>query len=800
MEAEDQTERAACPGKDRMTRPPRLIFRAIVACALAIAFAVAIVSGGAARIAPTLLPNGWHLAPPLAGVVNVGTLPSGMALSRDGTRAFILETGHQQPALRIIDARTLATLRTVTLNNAYGAPLRDPDGDGVWVGDTSSFQEQIAHIDTESGRVDRTVSLPIPFAASALAFSPDGRTLAVAGDLANRVAFIERASGTIVATVATGRHPAALAYAPDGRRLFVADRAQSQLDVIDTATNTVGASIAVGLHPAALAVNGDRLYVADTDDDNITVISLATQKLLAHAALPFVANGAVGSSPDALFFDGDRLYVPCGAANAVAVFRTTPTGLTPLGAVPTGWYPTSVARAADGALIVLDGKGESSHANPRYSPSGRQDYIADNLIGSVRRIPVPDDAALRQDLASVESLGAPYALRSPAPSPIVRAHGPIAHVIYVVKENRTYDQVLGDISAADGDAALTMFGASITPNEHALARRFGVFDRFFTDAHVSADGHSWSLGAFANDYLERTWPANYAQRRPFYDFEDGAEAAVPHSGYLWNAAAHAHITYRNYGEFVTAGPTDDGVPTSSTDPALESHTDVDFPTFDLNLRDVARFAEWKREFDVYEQRRTLPQLEIVRFPRDHTAGTQTGKNTPLAMVADNDQAVGMLAAAVSHSRDWNSTAIFVLEDDSQSGPDHVDEQRSTLYLISPYAKGGVLHEHYSTSSVLRTIETILGLAPLSRYDAGAAPLGDAFRTKPDLTPFDVVPPKTDLDAKNKATAYRAGDSDRLDFAHADDVDEGTLNDILWGSIRGAASARPLVGAFTSAAR
>lgn len=777
--------------------PARFIFWGTIALTLLVASAATIESGAASAL-PALLPNGWRIAPPADAVAATGTLPSGIAMSRDATRAFILETGHQKPALRIVDARTLATLHTVPLSNAYGAPVRDPDGDGVWVGDTSSFQEQIAHIDTDRGRVDRTVSLPIPFAASALAFSPDARTLAVAGDLANRVAFIDRSSGAIVATVPTGRHPAALAYAPDGRHVYVADRAESDLDVIDTATNAVTSRIAVGLHPAALAVDGDRLYVADTDDDDIRVVALSTQAVVQRATLPFVANGAVGSSPDALVFDGDRLYVPCGAANAVAVFRKTPAGLVALGAVPTGWYPTGVARTADGALLVINGKGESSHANSHFSPNGRADYIADNLIGSVRRIPLPDDATARRELATVESLGAPYALHSPPPSAVVRAHGPIAHVIYVVKENRSYDQVLGDIASADGRADLTLFGEAITPNEHALARRFGVFDRFFTDAHVSADGHNWSLGAFANDYLERTWPANYAQRRPFYDFEDGAEASRAHAGYLWNAAARAHISYRNYGEFVTAGPTDDGVPTSSTDPALESHTDVNFPTFDMNLRDVARFAEWKREFDAFERDGTLPQLEIVRFPRDHTAGTQSGKNTPLAMVADNDQAVGMLAAAVSHSPDWKSTAIFVLEDDSQNGPDHVDEQRSPFYLISPYAKGGIVHEHYSTSSVLRTIETILGIAPLSRYDAGAAPLASAFRDTPDLTPFDVVAAQTDLEAKNKATAYRAADSDQLDFAHADEVDDGTLNDILWGSVKGDRSARPTVGAFTPA--
>jgi DNA-binding beta-propeller fold protein YncE len=765
---------------------------AAVVCATIVAGAIAVAG---ARIAPTLLPNGWQLAPAGTTVAALGTFPSGLALSRDRTRAFVLETGYRKPALRVIDARTLTTLHQTTLANAYGAPLRDPDGDGVWIGATSAYQEQIAHIDTTTGRVDRTVSLPIPFYAAALAVSPDGALLAVAGDQANRVALIDRARGSIVATIPTGRHPAALAWTSDGR-LFVADRAESQLDVIDVNRHVVSGTVAVGLHPAALAVDGDRLYVADADDDDIATVSLATQTVVARTPLPFERRGIVGSSPDALVLDADRLYVPCGAANAVAVFRTTAHGLVPLGAIPTGWYPTAIAPTADGALLVLNAKGEGSHANPGYSASSRRDYIAGNLIGSIRRIERPDDTALRAGIGAVESLGAPFALRSPSASPIVRRDGPIKHVIYIVKENRTYDQVLGDLPQADGRPDLVMFGATITPNEHALARRFGIFDRFFTDAHVSADGHNWSLAAFANDYLEHTWPANYAGRRSFYDVEDGAEATIPHAGYLWDDARRAGISYRNYGEFVTAGPTDDGVPTSTSHPGLQGHTDTNFPTFDMGLRDVDRFAEWKREFDAFEQTRTLPQLEIVRFPRDHTAGTQSGKNTPQAMAADNDQAVGLLAAAVSHSPDWASTAIFVLEDDAQSGPDHVDEQRSTLYLISPYARGGVIHDHFTTSSVLRTIEMLLGLAPLSPYDAGAAPLSTAFRPTPDLRPVDVLPPLTDLNAVNSPTAYRAADSDRLDFAHADEVDPGTLNDILWGSILGPSRPRPDVGEFT----
>jgi hypothetical protein len=290
------------------------------------------------------------------------------------------------------------------------------------------------------------------------------------------------------------------------------------------------------------------------------------------------------------------------------------------------------------------------------------------------------------------------------------------------------------------------------------------------------------------------WPANYANRRPLYDFEDGAEAAVPHARYLWNDAVAHGITLRNYGEYVTAGP---GKPTpvSVADDALRPRTDRDFATYDMSITDVSRIAEWKREFDNFERSRTLPQLEIVRLPRDHTSGTRAGVATPQAMVADNDLAVGKLVDAISHSPDWASTAIFVIEDDAQNGPDHVDEQRSTFYLISPYAAGGVQHAAYTQASVLRTIEILLGLPPMSAYDAGARPLTAAFRTTPNLQPFDALPAAIDLDEKNPKTAYRAADSARLDFAHADRADAGELNDILWHAVKGARATPPPYGLF-----
>jgi hypothetical protein len=384
-------------------------------------------------------------------------------------------------------------------------------------------------------------------------------------------------------------------------------------------------------------------------------------------------------------------------------------------------------------------------------------------------------------------------------STIVRAGGPIRHVIYVIKENRSYDEVLGDLAQADGDRSLVLFGGNVTPNQHALAQRFGIFDRFFEDAHVSADGHNWSTAAFANDYLEKMWPQSYSDHRPFYDFEDGAEASVPRDGYLWDDAARHGVTLRNYGEFAAAGPSKP-TPVSVGSDVLRPRTDRDYPTFDLAVHDsTTRFTEWKREFDRYEATHTLPQLEIVRFPQDHTSGTRTGAWTPQADVADNDLAVGKLVDAVSHSADWASTAIFVVEDDAQNGPDHVDEQRAPFYLISPYGSGGVQHAHYTQASVLRTIEILLGLPPMTPYDAGASVMSAAFRATPDLRRYDALPARIDIEAKNGSNAYRAAFMTALDLRTEDAIDDATFNDILWHAVKGARATPPPYGAFRSAA-
>jgi YVTN family beta-propeller protein len=742
-----------------------------------------------------VLPTEWRLSPAADTVVATGTLPQGAARTADGRHLVVVEDGQAAAAVRVFDARTLAAERTIRLEGATGAPLADRSGTSFWV--SLAGKDALAHVDAATGTTDRTVAIPGPFWAAAVTRSPDGKTLAVSGESADAVRFIDEAAGTAGAPIAVGAHPYGLAYAADGAKLYVANWGAATLSVIDTATHAVRATIAVGRHPEALLLSADgkALYVSETDDDTIGVVDTATDARVGGIDVSPLGKERFGASPSALAFshDGKRLFIAESALNAVAVLDIASATPHLVGAVPTGWYPTAIVPTRDGnTLDVVDGKGESSHANPQFKPFARlrdeSGYVAHEMIGSIRRVAISDAAALR-GLGDVLANANPPNLGASTASGFMTSAGPIKHVIYVIKENRTYDQVLGDVKGADGDPALVLFGADVTPNQHALAARFGILDATYANAEVSADGHNWTVGAFANDYLERMWPPNYGGRRKAYDFEDGASASTPHNGYLWNAATKAHVSLRNYGEFTTAVTMQPAPHIVSHMPDLGVLTDPRFPGFDLQFSDLDREAEWAREFAAYVGSGTLPQLEIVRLPNDHTAATRPGALTPLAFVAQNDLAVGRLVSTVSHSPYWASTAIFIVEDDAQNGADHVDAQRMPAYVVSAYARGGVVHGHHSTAGIVRTIETMLGLPALSSYDSSASTLDDAFvpsaAAKPDVRPYDPLPETVDLEAKNAATAYRAADSARLDFSRADAVDDALLGDIVEHAVRAA---------------
>jgi YVTN family beta-propeller protein len=644
---------------------------------------------------------------------------------------------------------------------------------------------------------------------SGLAISADGKRLYVANDLGESMSIIDTASGTVSSTTATGHNPYTVVLSKDGTKAYVSNWGGNTVSVVNALTGASQGSITVGTHPSALAVNpvtGD-LYVANTDSDSISVVDTAAGTVKLTIELAPYPNAPVGTSPDAAAVapDGKTLYVADAGDNDVAVVDLA--AGTVSGLIPTGWYPTGLAISEDGSeLYVANGKGLGAGPNPNgptpYHGSSEDQFSASMIKGTLSFIDVPRNAGQLRKLteqvmrnddfrsgANVrgEDVGTKVVPRR------VGEPSPIKHVIYVIKENRTYDQVFGSLGKGNGDPSLNLFGNDSAPNSRTLEREFVTLDNFYADAEVSADGWSWSTEAEANNYNQKNWPANYGNRNRPYDFEGGNLATAagrdPNNSYLWDRLFRAGISFRNYGAWVRflSFP---AIP-ESTEPELVGNTDPLYPGYNTAITDQTRIAEWLNEFHAYEASGTLPTFELLRLPNDHTVGTTPGRPTPKAMVADNDLALGKLVDAVSHSKFWATTAIFVVEDDAQNGPDHVDAHRTLAWVISPYSRTGrVDSTFYSTVSMLRTMELILGLPPLTQFDAAATPMIDSFTNKPDLTPYDAITPSQSLTELNTASSPLAAASARMKLADADQAPMRELNEAIWKSVKGATSTMP----------
>jgi YVTN family beta-propeller protein len=774
---------------------------------LAVAVALAAWSAGR-RLVPgpqpggaTLLPNGWRLTP--AGrAVTVGTLPLGLGVLPDG-RVLALLSGYSTNGLAVIDPARWAVSDSVPLSAAWLGLAVAPDGSVLAAGGTTNRVWRLREVDEQWQRTDSVVLADSGAAlfAGGLALAPDGRYLAVAGNLCDSVFLLDGATLRRLAAARTGSHPYGAIFTPDARSLLVSNWGDSTVSRYRVADGTLrpAGELRVAPRPSALALghDGRTLYIAHAAADAVSVVDLEDGRVLATVGLALTPRAPHGSGPNALALapDGGTLYVANADNNAVAVVDLShEDGPRVAGMIPTGWYPTAVAVSADGrTLYVANGKGGGSAPNPHgpNAPDARPDqYVAALLVGSVTAVPVPDAAALRRYTRQVLA-NSPYRdallTRQPWPrrSPIPRSaaeRSPIRHVVYVIRENRTYDQVLGDLPRGNGDSSLTIFGDSVTPNAHALASRYVLFDNFYVDGDVSADGHLWTDAAYASDYNEKTWPAIYGGRRT-WDLDAGLPVMDPLAGYLWDAARRSGVSVRNYGE-MSQWDAMTGRATPSA-PGLVGVTDSLYPPFVLSIFDTTRAAEFARELAQYERAGDLPQLMIVWLPRDHTEGRRAGHNTPRAMVADNDLALGRIVEALSHSRFWQETVVFVLEDDAQNGPDHVDAHRSPLLVVGPWVRRGMIDStFYTTASVLRTIELILGLPPLSQYDAGATPLYDAFTTRSDSAPYTALAARWPLDETNPVRVGRSTLNPRS-LSRPDLADEDALNREIWSSVHGA---------------
>jgi YVTN family beta-propeller protein len=545
------------------------------------------------------------------------------------------------------------------------------------------------------------------------------------------------------------------------------------------------------------------IYIANSDSDEISVLDPKQQTVIQTISLAPYSGAKTGTMPNALTVspDGTTLYVSNAGNNDVAVIdlgvksksvTDDVYGSEPIhseakmkGLIPTAWYPSGVYLSADGSqLMVTNAMGLG------YGPNGQKQYIGDMVKGTLSFINIPDDKGLKQYTKQVEKNnemnkeeggGWLSRLKGNNDHPIPQfagQHSPIKHVIYVIKENRTYDQVLGDLAKGNGDPSMTEFGQQITPNIHKLADQFVTIDNFYGSGDASPVGHYWSMGAQANDHLEK----EYRSSGHPYDYEGKDEANYTKGGFLWNNAANNGVSFRNYGEFIIPGANGQWVP---SDPSIGNNYDPNFAGWTLKVNDRKRYEEWNNEFQQFVKNDNLPQLQVMLMPADHTSGTSTGSPTPQAMVADGDYALGKLVDTVSHSKYWEDTAIFVIEDDSQAGADHVDAHRMPVLVISPYTQTGkVDSSFYDTTSMVRTMEMILGMKPMSQFDASALPMLNAFTTKPNFDPYTVEEPQYPLDTLNGQSAPMADVSNKMDFSQPDSNDPQQLNKIIWKATKG----------------
>jgi YVTN family beta-propeller protein len=784
----------------------------------------------------TLLPNGWKIAP--AGRhIQVGDLPLAMIESPDGRWLLVANNGYALPTISVVDIRHQNVRATLQLDHAWLGLAWHPDGHRVYAsGAGNNTVHELRWADgvltrgpdlvlgppmetppLEGANTNRPDPVPQSFIGG-LAITPDGTRLFAVHVLGQVVSVVDLKTGHVIRTIGLPAEAYTCIVSPDGTTLFVSLWGGAKVLVFDARTLGSKGAIIVGEHPNAMALtrDGKRLFVACANTNAVWAVNLDEWHAVEQVSVAMFPQAPPGSTPNhvSLSPDDTRLLVANADNNNVAVLDVSKPGATTvLGFIPTGWYPTAAAFSRDARqLFVLSGKGLSSEANPRLGPN-RAGYIGTLLTGTLSILSTPDRDAL-QTLTKTAVSVTPYSdehrlapADAPVGSPIPRRVGdpsPIKHVFYVIRENRTYDQVFGDMGRGDSDPTLCLFGDDVTTNAHALAREFGVLDNFYVDAEVSYDGHAWSMAAYATDFVEKLWPTNYARRGAVY-LSEGTGAmrnkygnvTASTDGYIWDAALRRGLTVRSYGEFAHWGPGTAAeraagkVPAIASVPGLEGRVNRNYAPWDLSIPDNKRVDVWAREFADDDTRGQVPALSIIRLGNDHTNGTRAGWPTPRAMVAENDLAVGRLVETISRSRVWKDSAIFIIEDDAQNGPDHVDAHRAPALVISPFSKRrSVDSTLYTTSGLLRTIELILGLPPMTQYDAAATPMYNAFQATPALAPYARLDPRVPLDEQNDQWAWGAEASRRMNLTEADLAPDRELNEIIWRSVRGPHSVMP----------
>jgi DNA-binding beta-propeller fold protein YncE len=771
--------------------------------------------------AAILLPNQWSIRP--AGKqLQLGDYPVNMVLHPSGQYLAILHAGFTDHEIIIVDLnpkKQKITCRVILDQTFYGICF-SPDGKQLFV---SGGEFEVVHaFRFQRGLLSQPEQIAVAnptdkFVVGGLAVDPAGRTLFAAGTFGHAVAVVplDNPGNRTTISFVKESYPYACLVDPAGKMLYVSLWNKAAVAVIDLKTKKMVRKLKTELHPTEMIFsgNGKLLYVACANSTKVSVLDVTTGQGVSTIACSLYPIPLVGNTPCSLCLipDSHLLFVCNADANNVAVFNVAnPAKPDPLGFIPAGWYPTAVRyNPVDQRLYIANARGTSTRANPQgprpTAPKNQtiQQYIGALYRGTLSILDMPtaekmaDYTKLAYKCSPLRSDQGVIAKPDGANSIPVKVGkpSPIKHCIYIIRENRTYDQVFGDMKEGNGDPSLCLFPEKITPNAHRLARQFVLLDNFYVEAEVSADGHQWAMGAYCTDFVKKLWPLSYRgsplKKLNLYPSEGNFdEIARPAGGYIWDRCAEAKVSYRSYGEWIENGKTPKE-PGKASVKALEGHFDPWFRGYDLDYPDAKRTDRFIEELKRFEKEGEMPSLIIMRLPNDHTFGTKVGKPTPTAMVAENDLALGRLVEAVSKSSFWKTTALFIVEDDAQNGSDHVDAHRTVALVISPYTKHGYVDSSmYSTASMLRTMELILGLRPMSQFDAAARPMYASFQDKPDLTPYQHVLPDTDLKAINEKTAWGADLSEKMDFSTEDAADDLLLNEVIWRSVRGPDSPMP----------
>ncbi|HKO81629.1 MAG TPA: bifunctional YncE family protein/alkaline phosphatase family protein [Chitinophagaceae bacterium] len=762
------------------------------------------------------LPNGWRLSP--AGrSLPLGDLPLNIAVSSTKKLIAVTNNGQSVQSIQLINAKTEKIIDNVVIPKSwYGLKFSADEKMLYASGGNDNWIIQYAIVNNKLQLKD-SIKLgqkwPEKISPAGIEIHDAAKTMYVVTKENNSLYVVSLISKKVVQQIQLGAEAYACLLSLDKKEVYISLWGGDKVLVFDIAQKKIVSEINVGDNPNELLLSkgGKILFVANANDNSVSVIDIKKRKVIEVLNAALFPDAPAGSTSNGLALSENQktLYVANADNNCLAVFDVSKPGFSKSkGFIPVGWYPTNV-KVIGKKIFVSNGKGFSSSANVKGPDPTKTDqeviyqhgdyrkqqskiqYIGGLFKGTLSIIDEPTDATLagysklvyentaytkERELLSKGEAGNPIPMKVGDPSPI-------RYVFYIIKENRTYDQVLGDIPEGNGDTSLVLFGERITPNQHKLAKEFVLLDNFYVDGEVSSDGHNWSTSANATDFLEKTWPTDYGGRGGEYSGEGKREAANPKKGFIWDYCKRAGVSYRTYGEFA-----DDY---KANIPALENHFCPYFTSWDETVRDTTRFYQWKREFDSLLLVNAVPQFNSLRFINDHTEGSKLGRPTPFAHVADNDLAVGLFVEYLSKSRIWNESVVFIVEDDAQNGPDHVDAHRTTAYVAGGLVKRRFVdHTMYSTSSMLRTMELILGLPPMSQYDAAAEPMWRCFTSTPDNNPFLAVAANVNLNDKNEKKTASANISETLDFSKEDRIPDMVFSEVIWKAVKGEESAMP----------